>query len=969
MTGRCVLALSVLCGVALSHSAAAETWFLKGGGKHVAGTSNGTAFDWGYDWHATGDICNWTNAVGEAGVPAEGDSVVIPVKDPVSGSGSVVFSANAGNGSRTNPLDAFTAPGQTCLHQGTLVMRSGGEGISIGGNSTWWSGISCVEGDDPDGKGVVLTVASGKTFSLQKGVVSSGPSFTKAGAGKFENFCQGDDVYASADLKDVVVRLQGGTFVNNMSRPAKNVRFVFDSNDGDVRLALGRTGTSRYWDWSIEDGAIEESDAVRNTAHGITTTHSDRNHYLAFTGTPAVDPMRFTGSFYEKAGLMWNPSSSDSEFSIAKSVSPTAGGLLVSNGVVRLSAGASFTKLSRLDVAGAGARLVVEQGAGAAFQAQDARIADGGKVSVGQGVILSFASATLDGAAIAPGFHTAATAEWIEGLGAVYVAGGEEAADASSATWTGGGADTLFATAANWDGGETPDLATGGCTAAFAAGGERATFAGDGLLRLAGIVFTRPFTLDTADGATGMMTLGSGGVATPASDAAGTYDLGWPFAVAAPQTWTAEANATVRWTAPVSGLSTSDRILVDGAGQMEFLAANSFPNDMMVTNGTVRFAGDGSLGASSGTTWGDVQRALFVFGGGTQSRPVQLFAPLNNGGAKGDRIVFEAGTTNRFDGKFMLGVEGGQFQSMETSADFRGGSETVFAGGLRFNYLNCDVTAGAGAAHVVVTNEPMASRDRFCLQSRSLLFDLCVASNRVSGNRSFWNAGTLRTLVPYALEKNAQNCKSRVEMGGSQFTLDLCGNDQSMGVLVGKNGTITSETPAFFHLAQNHVPQWWDNDNVDGVPCAGITNAVRFTGMAGLSLDAERDDFPHVLTAASSSTGTVQVTAGRLTFAAPNGSWTNAAAVVVKGGELVLEHSRAIGRETDVFFEGASGRMELAAGVTQKCRDLYFDGVRQRPGTYGSSQSGAQYRDDARFAGAGALNVLSDGKGFMLIFR
>ncbi len=969
MTCRCVMALSVLCGMAFAHSAAAETWYLKGGGRHVAGTSNGTAFDWGFDWHASGDVCNWTNAVGEAGVPAEGDSVVIPAKDPDSGSANVVFSANGGNGNMTNPLDAFTALGQSCLHQGTLVMRSGGAGISIGANGTWWSGISCVEGDDPDGNGVVLTVAAGRTFSLQKGVVSSGPAFTKAGGGKFENFCQGDENYAAADLKDVVVRLRGGTFVNNMSRPAKNVRFVFDSNDGDVRLALGRSGASAYWDWSIEDGAIEETDAVRNSTHGITTTHSDRNHYLTIAGTPAVNPMRFTGAFYEKAGLAWNPSSPDAEFSIAKSISPTAGGLLVSNGVVRLSDGASFTHLSRLDVAGAGARLVVEQGAGAAFQAQDARIADGGKVSVGQGAILSFVAATLDGAAIAPGFYTAATAEWVEGSGFVYVSGGEETADASSATWTGGGADTLFTTAANWDGGETPDLATGGCTATFASGGERATFAGYDVSRLAGIAFTRPFTLDAEDGATGMMLLGSGGVTTPASETAGTYDLGWPFAVVAPQTWTAEANATMRWTAPVSGLSTSDRILVDGAGRMEFLAANSFLNDMMVTNGTVRFAGDGSLGAPSGTTWCDLQRAWLVFGGGTQTRPVQAFAPLNNGSTKGNRVVFEAGTTNRFDGKFMLGVEGGTFQTMETSADFRGGSETVFAGGLRVHYVNCNVAAGSGAARVVVTNEPMASRDRFCLQSKDLVFDLCVASNRVSGNKSFWNSGTLRTLVPYALEKNAQGMKSRVQMGGADFTLDLCGNDQSMGVFIGNKGTITSESPAFFHVAQNHVPQYWDNNGVSDVPCVGITNAVGFTGMAGISLDAELQDFPHVLTAASSSSGTVQVTSGRLEFAAPNGAWTNAAALVVKGGELVLGHSGAIGRETDVFFEGGSGRIELAAGVAQKCRDLYFDGVRQRPGTYGSSQSGAQYRDDARFAGAGALNVLSDGKGFMLIFR
>lgn len=957
----------VAFGFVLAGSLAAETWYLKGGGAHRI-VDNGKS-DWGYDWYATGENGNWTNALGVVGVPAEGDVVVIPAKDPYNGNGTVTFSANGGSdGSRTKPIDALIALGKTCLHQGTLVLRAGGAGLSIGGDSTWWSGIECVArgGDDLDAQSVVLTVPKNATFGLQKGVVSSGPSFTKAGDGTFVNFCQGDTGYASTDLYNMTVRLRGGTFVNNMSRPATNVRFVFDSNDPNVRLALGRTGTTNYWNWAIEDGAIEETDAVQNTEHGITTTHTDRNHYLTICGTSTVNPMRFTGAFYEKAGLVWNPATADAEFVLAKSVSPTTGGLLVSNGVVRLVEGATCTQLSRLDVVGGQSCLVVESGAGAAFQAQDARVENGGRISVGRGVILSFTAVTVNGVALAPGFHSSATADWIDGAGFVYVAGGEEAASASTATWIGGSSDTHLTTAANWEGGETPDLATGGCTATFATGGDRATFTGGESLRLAGIAFTQPFTLDMAADATGLLLLGANGVTTPMGETVGTYDLGWPFAIAAPQTWRVEANATVLWTRPLSGLSTSDRVLLDGEGRTEFLAANVFPNDMMLTNGTVRFAGDGSMGMATGTTYCDSQRALLVFGGGTQTRPVQLFAP--SGKAWGQRVVFEADTTNRFNGKFMFGIENGTFQGMETSVEFRGGSETIFAGGLRVHYLNNDV-AGSGVAHVVVTNEPLVVRDRFCFPKENIVYDLCVADNRVSGNKSYWEAGTVRTLVPYALRKDAQGWKSCVRMNGADFTLDLCGNDQSMGVLDGCKGTITSATPAFFHVAQNHIPQSWDNGNVSGKPNVGITNAVVFTGGAGLSLDAELADFPHVLTATSSSSGMVQVTSGRLTLAAPNGSWTNATAAVVGGGTLVLEHAQAIGRETDVLFEGTDGRLELAAGVAQKCRDLYFDGVRQRPGTYGSSQSGAQHKDDARFTGTGVLNVLSDGKGFMLILR
>ena len=51
------------------------------------------------------------------------------------------------------------------------------------------------------------------------------------------------------------------------------------------------------------------------------------------------------------------------------------------------------------------------------------------------------------------------------------------------------------------------------------------------------------------------------------------------------------------------------------------------------------------------------------------------------------------------------------------------------------------------------------------------------------------------------------------------------------------------------------------------------------------------------------------------------------------------------------------------------CRDLFFDGVRQPIGTWGSLASGARRKNDERFAGTGVLNVLSDGKGLALILR
>ena len=947
--GRTVWAWVCVCA-ALAMAASAETWYLKGGGAHKG--------NWGYDWFATGEGCNWTNAVGAAGVPAAGDAVILPEKDPETG-GNITVSAASGT---MPPLAAFTAPGPFTLHQGTLVMRAGGAGVFVGADSWWWADLVCrANPDDPAAEGVVVTVPDGVTFNLQKGITCTDTDVIKAGGGTLVNLAQGFNPYY-ADLKDLTVRLRGGTFVNHTTNLLQGVRLVFDSDDPNLRVKIGKA-EKRSWNWGIRDGAIEESPAVSNTAHGFTSEDGVEAQALTLCGTPTVNPMRFTGTFYRRAGLVWNPDAADAAFVFAKAVSHTTGELLVSNGVVRLVEGATFSRLSRLDVA-AGAQFVVEAGAGSGFMAQEAALAAGGRVVVGKDVSLTFNRATFDGAALAPGPHTAATAPaWLSGDGLVYVVSNTGAPETpSAATWTGDGADTLLATAANWEGGAVPDFETGGLTATFA-GGERATFAADGFVRFAGLIFTRAFTLDRAADATGRVLLGAGGVQTPDADDARTYEIAWPLAAAAPQTWYAATNATLRWTAPLSGVSALDRILVDGPGTQEFCAANTFLNDMTLTNGTVRFVGDGAMGEAAGTTDVDIRRVRLRFGGGVHARTLNLYSmPL---GEAPNRVVFEGGTTNRFDGYVAFIRPTGSHDAMRLQLD--NAAEVVFAGGFRPNYVNIYAD---GPAHLVVTNTPLTTGDRLNFYSEALTVDLWTARNKVSGNTSFWQSGRVRTRVPYALDATAYNGNAtRVKMEGGAFTLDLCGNDQALGVLHGVAGTVTSDAPALLHLAQNHIPPNYDNGQLT-VPYVGITNKVAFTGQAGISLDADAryaDTFPHVLTAASCSSGTVQVTRGRLTLAAPDGAWTNAAAAVVKGGTLVFEHGGAIGRQTDVFIEG--GVLELAAGVVQTCRDLFFDGVRQPIGTWGSSVSGARRKNDERFAGTGVLNVLSDGKGLALILR
>ncbi len=928
----CALAALPLC---------AETWYFTGTGKHwYSGTS-----DWGCGWGYTGADANWTNALGEAGAPVAGDTAILPAKN---------IKICGGPWNSSDAIETFITQGPFCLMQWSLYMRPGGQGVVIGGtgSETWWGGISLQPNPDSDVTEVVMTVPANKTVNIQKGVECNGLAFVKDGAGALNVHCQGLGNYAR--LNNATIKLRGGTFIDCHTACYTGARLVFDSNDASACVRLGALDGKAPQNWGVKNGAIEETDAVQNTGHGFTSADTAFSYLFTVSGAPTVNPMRFTGTFSKRAGFVWNPDSSDAVFEFAKGVSTTAGDLHVSNGVVRVTEGATFTSLSNL-VVGAGASLVFTAGAGDGFMAQDVEILAGGTVSVGRGRIVTFNSAIVGGTALAPGFHTSATdPAWLTGEGHVYVPGGASATT-TSATWTGAGDDTLLTTAANWEGAAAPDFTTGGLVATFGTGGDRATFAGADVAQFAGLAVTRPFTFATADNTDGLVALGAQGLTLSADATA--VELAWPLTLLAPQTWTVATGATLHVTGNLSGFSGADTVTVDGPGTITFSGAKTFPNNMILTNGVIHFVGDGAMGGAVGTTEADFSRAKIYFDGGVNVRSLELYTPEEY-----QPVFFTAGTTNRFEGLFWYNTKRGGKNNCKMI--FSDNTETVFAGGLKGNYFSL---WGTASAHVIVTNEPVTCSDRFCFDSPQT-WDFYVTGNQLSGNKSFWNDGTVRTHLPYVLAATWSNgTESRIQFS-KNMTLDLCGNDQAIGILQGSSGTVTSAAPAFLHLAQNHTPP-----NYDGDIQVGITNKLVFKGGAGLSLDAVNDEMaakiPHVLVSTSSTTGTLQVTRGRLTLAAPNGSWTNATKAVVTGGTLVLEHGQALGRDTDVYIEGEAGQIEIPAGVVQKVRDLYIDGVRQSPTSYGSATSPAKRHDAVHFAGDGVLNVLSDGQGFTFFLR
>jgi autotransporter-associated beta strand protein len=76
----------------------------------------------------------------------------------------------------------------------------------------------------------------------------------------------------------------------------------------------------------------------------------------------------------------------------------------------------------------------------------------------------------------------------------------------------------------------------------------------------------------------------------------------------------------------------------------------------------------------------------------------------------------------------------------------------------------------------------------------------------------------------------------------------------------------------------------------------------------------------------------------------------------VEAGTLALASSAALPKATALAIY-AGARLSLAAGVDQKVRQLTLGGQPMPTGTYGSTASSAEHKDDAYFAGTGILTV------------
>ena len=495
---------------------------------------------------------------------------------------------------------------------------------------------------------------------------------------------------------------------------------------------------------------------------------------------------------------------------------------------------------------------------------------------------------------------------------------------AISTVWDGGGADALFTTATNWDFNTVPPT-NGTWTLAFGTGGATATLNSNADLR--GLLLNRDAAFTLAAGG-GTLTLREGGLRAllPTANAR-TYTLAPDIVLASNQTWAVTNNgagvATVAVAGRLSDGGAGRSLTKSGNGVLILSGDNSYGGVTTVrTGGVLRISHANALGSTNGFTSIENGGWLELSGGITVREPITL---------AGDAALGYAGTVRSTSGNNIwsgpITFNGARVRVSAGNLDIVGGcsgSGGVFGTSagtvLRISNLPINFGAGTLSAHL-----------------SSGIFSLNVAGN--AWGTMDLSGGTVRTDVPDAFPATST---LQLQTGS---TVDLNGNSQTVGQLKNANATvgtrlITSATPATLTVNQSATSYF------DGVLSGAL--ALTKAGNGTLTLS----NALHTLS------GPITVQGGTLTVAPATrlGPSTN---ITVTSGTLALNAANALTNTATLSIANGGAKVSLAAGVTQTVERLYLGGQRKGRSTWGASGSGAEYVDDAHFAGSGVVFVSS----------
>jgi autotransporter-associated beta strand protein len=234
------------------------------------------------------------------------------------------------------------------------------------------------------------------------------------------------------------------------------------------------------------------------------------------------------------------------------------------------------------------------------------------------------------------------------------------------------------------------------------------------------------------------------------------------------------------------------------------------------------------------------------------------------------------------------------------------------------------------------------------------------------GTPANWQSDTLPPFdgsarVAFGVGGAAATIDAPVGFRGILFNRDADFTLDGEGVLtLGEGGlaaTLPSATSRRYALAADVAlaahQHWGVTNNAAGTATLEVSGAITDGAAAyGITLSGGGR---LVLSGANDYDGPTAVRGGTLTVA-PGSNLGNSRNIVVDGAALVLQSQTAIDdNATLAILNGA--KVSVGSGLTESLHRLVLDGVAVS-GVWGSSVSGADHVDDARFEGGGRLRVL-----------
>ena len=681
-----------------------------------------------------------------------------------------------------------------------------------------------------------------------------------------------------------------------------------------------------------------------------TDAHATNPGYLAVTSAvPATLTVnQGSGSTYAGAlaGAVRFVKNSGGTITFTNAFSTTSGEIVLNGGSIILAENAGFTNSASIRINGG--TFEIRNGASLS-DAATVRILDGAKFKIKAGVTETVDKLFLDGEQQISGTWGATGSgaanvndAFFTGGGVLNVVSGTLVPYAD-ALWDGGGADTNLSTEANWSGDALPSF-EGYARAIFAAGGAQATV--DTPASFSKMIFNANTNFTVAAGA-GVITNGAGGIkAGVPNTTSRTYTLAEDIVLGDSQFWSITNSGagytTLNVTGAISDGSQAYSLTKRGNGILVLAGNSSYTGKTTLqTNGYIVIKHANALGSVSGIT--EIENGGYiridgpVGGGFTIPEPITM---------TGDEALGWGGTLRSYSGS---NIWTGKITSNGARLRCESGACFEIQGGVDGSSLVC---SAYGSRWIRFTEKPITAG---ALTSHTSDGGVIIA---VAGNlfTSFNACGYfVRIDVPNAWPPNCSLTQGDGGNGASQ--LNLNGNSQTVGLWQTQRDN--SEPRILFSVAPATLTV---NQSANTLFNGSVTGAVSIVklGTGNLTLT----------NAFITTSGSFAVSNGTLTVSNKGTFGPNSTNIFVGGtGTLLLSNSVAIADAAAVRMPAAgtaTAKINLAPGVNETVSWLFYGGVYMRAGTYGSSGSGAVFKDDTHFSGAGILRVLKDRSGTLM---